>query len=129
MGGCCPNLFLCMTFAWFKRISWNHVFCAIVLYTNPSRAGRVFTHLRRAAFLSFDIKTIAKMRQQPRHVGNISSDIPCMLRFLAHFCNGFYIKQQKHGARKMREIHPALHGFVILYIAQWDKIHDSKTCV
>ena len=65
------------------------------LYTNPSSAGCVSPDLRRATFLSFDIKTIAKMRRKPQHVGNIDSDVPYMLRFSSHICNGFYIKWQK----------------------------------
>ena len=84
--------------AWFKRMFLDHVFCPVVLFTNPSRAGCVFTHLRCTTFLSFDINTIAKMRRKPQHLGNISSDIPYMLRFSSHFCNCFYIKRQKRGA-------------------------------
>ena len=88
-----------MSYAWLKRMFLDHVFCPFVLFTNPSRAGYVFTHyLRRARFLSFDINTIAKMRRKPQHLGNISSDVPYMLRFSSHFCNGFYIKRQKRGA-------------------------------
>ena len=81
--------------AGFKRMFWNHVFCPIVLYTNPSWAGCVSPHLRRATFLPFDIKTIAKMRRKPQHVGNVRADVPNMLRFSSHICNGFYIKWQK----------------------------------
>ena len=84
-----------VTYAGFKRMFWNHVFCPIVLFTNPSKAGCVSPHLRRATFLPFDIKTFQKMRRKPQHVGNVRADVPNMLRFLSHFCNGFYIKWQK----------------------------------
>ena len=92
-----PDLQQCSN-AGFKCMFQNHVFCPIVLYINPSRAECVFPHLRCATFLSFDIKTIAKMRQKPQHVENISSDAPYMLRFSSRSCNGFYIKWQKCGA-------------------------------
>ena len=38
------------TITWFKRILWNRVLCPVVSYTNPSKAGCVFTHLCRATF-------------------------------------------------------------------------------
>ena len=76
----------------FKRMFWNHVFCPIVLYTNPCRAGCISPHFPCAMFLLFDIKTIAKMSQKPQHAGNVRADVPYMSRFLSHFCNGFYIK-------------------------------------
>ena len=89
--------------AWCKRMFRNHVFCPIVLYTNPSRAECFFTHWRCATFLSFDIKTIANMRGKPQHVGNVWADVPYMLRFSSYLCNAFYIKQQKRIATYVRE--------------------------
>ena len=71
-------------YAWFKRMFWNDVFCPIVLYTNLSTTGCVFTHLRRAKFLP------------------LSSEVPYMLRFSSHFCNSFYIRRQKPGVMLMR---------------------------
>ena len=115
------------TNAGFKCMFWNHVFCPIVLYTNPSWAGCVSPHLRRATFLSFDIKTIAKMRRKPQHVGNVRADVPYMLRFSSHFCNGFYIKWQKMWRDVIVWSHIQLR--LDLYTTRWDKIHDSKTCV
>ena len=52
------------------------------------------THLRRATFLPFGIKTFANMTRKPQHVWNVRADVPYMLRFSSHFCNGFYIKGQ-----------------------------------
>ena len=45
-----------MSYAWFC----DTVFHPIV---NPSKG--VLTHLRCATFLSFDVKTLVKMRQKP----------------------------------------------------------------
>ena len=46
-------------------------------------------HLRRAKFF-FHMKTMANMTQKRQHVWNVRADVPYMLRFLTHFCNGFY---------------------------------------
>ena len=106
------------TNAWFKRMFWNHIFCPIVLYTKPGKAICVFTHLHRAIFLPFDIKTIAWMRQKPQHVRNISSDAPYMLTFLCSIGHWFYIKQQNVAQRKWGETHPAQLEFVYHTIAE-----------
>ena len=45
----------------FNQVYRSDVFCPVVLYTNPSRAGCVFIHLQLATFLSLYMKTTVKM--------------------------------------------------------------------
>ena len=70
-------------------------------------------------------KTIAKMRRKPQHVGNISSHLPYMLRFSSHFWFLYQMTKMWRDVKVWRHIHLCLD----LYITQWDKIQDSKTCV
>ena len=97
-----PNLTYTEANTWFKRMFWNYVFFSILLYTNPSWARCAITHLRRAMFLSFDMKTVAKMICKPQHVGNISSDVPYMLTLSCRIGYCFYIKWQKRSAAWVR---------------------------
>ena len=59
---------------------------------------------------------------------SLTADVPYMLRFLSHFCNGLglYINEKKHGATQTARTHTAHLGFV--YQSMGRK-HDSKTCV
>ena len=65
------------------------------------------------------------MRRKPQHVGDISSDIPYMLRLSSHICNGFYINDKNVVRRKCVKTHPALLGFVYNTMEQ----NYSKTCI
>ena len=65
------------------------------------------THLRRATFLPFGIKTFANMTRKPQHVWNVRADVPYMLRFLTHFCYGFISYDNNVARRKRGETHPA----------------------
>ena len=64
---------------------WNDVFCPIVLYENLRLAG-----CDSPVFLSFNIKTMAKMIQRPQHVANARADFPNILRFPSNIGIGFY---------------------------------------
>ena len=98
---------------------WNHVFCPIVLYTNPSWAECVYTHLHHVMLWTFCTKTIAKMWQKYQHVGHISSDLPYMLLFYVIFTIAVSVISNHKNVqwRKWWETHKA----------QLESVHVSNT--